>query len=84
MTTKTVTITLDQQETVLLNTLAEKYATLATPSSIVHAAARAGLLRLAATLGLPLKGWKDDELKTALGNAPARGMAKTATVKGKL
>lgn len=62
---KTLTVTLNDRETALLEELAKDYGHITTPTSLLHAAAEIGLLRIAAARGISLKGWKPDELGKA-------------------
>lgn len=80
MSKKTVTIQLDEREANLLEALTAKYGRLSTPTAICHASMEAGLIRLAATLGLPLDTgvWTKDELRNALDAAPHAGLAMSA------
>lgn len=78
---KTITIQLDEREATLLEALSAKYGRLSTPTSICHAAMESGLIRLGATLGLPLDVWTSGEIRNALDASPHVGLAKTATGK---
>lgn len=83
---KTITIQLSKREDALLSALAAKYGTLSTRTNICRAAMEAGMLRLAASLGMPFDGvelsghWKDEEIRRALDPAPAVGLMRTALV----
>lgn len=69
---KTITLTLNERESALLEALAEKFGHISTPTSLVHAAAEMGLLRIAASQGVSLKAWKTAELGAALDPVKAK------------